>query len=156
VTSLDGRTLDRPYDVERALLGSRPAQAMEVAYVRKGEPHVVRVVLGRDVPAPPATPFSTRIAGMLSFEVRALTPDMGVVVTRVRPDRPAGEAGPLPGDIVREIDQQPIRSLREFERLADAVKPGDWLAMLVQRGRTPVYVAVHARMTELSAAPGSR
>ena len=69
---------------------------------------------------------------MLRFDVRALTPEMGVVVALVRPGPvPRPNPGLRVGDIIREIDQEPVRTMADFERLVDAVKPGDWLAVLV-------------------------
>jgi len=87
--------------------------------------------------------------------VRALTPEMGVVVSLVRPDRSRAEPGLRVGDIIREINQEPVRTMADFERLVDAVKPSDWLALLVQRGQAAVYVAVEARETTISAMPGT-
>jgi S1-C subfamily serine protease len=60
------------------------------------------------------------------------------------------------GDIIREINQQPTRTMADFERLVDGVKPGDWLALLVQRGQAAVYVAVEARETSIYAIPDRR
>jgi len=45
--------------------------------------------------------------------------------------------------------------MADFERLVDAVKPSDWVALLVQRGQAAVYVAVEARETTISAPPGT-
>jgi serine protease Do len=154
VARLHGRNLETPYDVERILRDSSPAQTMELTYWRQGQVRASRVTLGTEVEQRPGRPFSSRNAAMLRFEVRALTPEMGVVVAHVRPDVPAPEAGLRPGDIIREINQEPVRTIDDFERLVDPVKPGDWLALLVQRGRTAVYVAVEARRADISAMPG--
>ena len=47
--------------------------------------------------------------------------------------------------MIREVDQQPVRTVAEFERLIEAIRPGEWLVLLVQHGRVPVFVAVEAR-----------
>lgn len=156
VTKLDGRPVEVPYDVEHVLRTSSPAQTIELTYWRRGRILVSRVSLGKDVEQSPARPLSSRPTAMLRFDVRALTPEMGVVVALVRPDRPAVEPGLRVGDIIREINQEPIRTIADFGRLVDAVKPGDWLALLVQRGQAAVYVAVEARETAISAMPGTR
>ena len=93
---------------------------------------------------------------MLRFDVRALTPEMGVVVALVRQDRAAPEPGLRVGDIIREINQEPVRTMADFRRLVDALKPGDWLALLVQRGQAAVYVAVEAREAAIFASPDRR
>jgi serine protease Do len=154
VTKLLGRNLEAPYDAERALLDSVPGQTAELTYRRQGETRTSRVTLGREVKEAPGRPLSSRPAAMLRFDVRALTPELGVVVTDVRPDRSGAEPGVRPGDIVREINYQPVRTLEDFQRLVDSVKAGDWLALLVQRGRAALYVAVEARRADVSAMSG--
>ena len=156
VTKLDGRAVEVPYDVEHVLRTSSPAQTIELTYWRRGRFHVSRVRLGKEVEQAPARPLSSRPAAMLRFDVRALTPEMGVVVALVRQDRPAPEPGLRVGDIIREINQEPVRTMADFGRLVDALKPGDWLALLVQRGQAAVYVAVEARETAIFAIPDRR
>ena len=156
VTKLNGRAVEVPYDVEHVLRTSSPAQTIELTYWRRGRFHVSRVRLGKEVEQAPARPLSSRPAAMLRFDVRALTPEMGVVVALVRQDRPAPEPGLRVGDIIREINQQPVRTMADFGRLVDALKPGDWLALLVQRGQAAVYVAVEARETAIFAIPDRR
>jgi serine protease Do len=153
---VDGRPVEVPYDVEHVLRSSSPAQTIELTYWRRGRMLVSRVSLGKEVEPPRARPLSSRPTAMLRFDVRALTPEMGVVVSLVRPDRPAAEPGLRVGDIIREINQEPVTTIADFERLVDAVKPGDWLALLVQRGQVAVYVAVDARESAISAMPGPR
>jgi len=144
LVTLDGKRLEVPYDLERALRESVPAQTLAVTYWRTGQVHASPVTLGRERDEVTARPFTTRAASMLRFEVRPITPEMGVVVTHVRPDRAMAEARVRPGDVIREIDHQPVRTLSDFERFVDHLKPGDWLAILVQRGRLALYVAVVA------------
>ncbi len=39
----------------------------------------------------------------------------GVVVTRVKPDTPADAAGMKAGDVIRKIDLNPIRNMKDFD-----------------------------------------
>ncbi|MEW6101609.1 MAG: Do family serine endopeptidase, partial [Candidatus Omnitrophota bacterium] len=48
--------------------------------------------------------------------------DAGLVVTDVEPASHGDEAGIIAGDIILEINKQPVRSIAEFERLTKAVK----------------------------------
>jgi serine protease Do len=47
----------------------------------------------------------------------------GVVVRDVEDGSPADRAGLRPGDIIREIDRQPIRSVQDFERIISQLSP---------------------------------
>ena len=86
----------------------------------------------------PVTSLVTYRLPELGCDVRSLTPEAGVVVSRV--DRP-GDTGLRAGDIVRELNHAPVRTLGDFARLADGLRAGETIALLVQRGRAAVYVA---------------
>jgi len=57
----------------------------------------------------------------------------GVVVTSVEPDSGADKAGLMPGDVIREINRQSVRSVKEFEKVSSAVKKGENVLILVNR-----------------------
>ena len=57
----------------------------------------------------------------------------GVVVTRVEPDSGAENAGLQPSDVIREINRQPIRSVKDFEQVSSRVKKGGNVLILVNR-----------------------
>jgi len=156
VTKIDGRPIEVPYDVERILRASFPAQTIELTYWRRGRVLVSRVALEREAEPSPARPLARRPTAMMRFEARALTPELGVVVAFVRRDADAAEPGLRVGDIIREINYEPIRTMADFDRIADAVRPRDWLVLLVQRAQAALYVAVEARETAVSATSGAR
>lgn len=145
VTKIDRRGIARAYDVERILLASAPAQELDVTYWRGDHFATARVVLDRARPMPVARPLATGRSALLRVDVRALTPEMGVVVSLARPDQPPTEPGLRAGDVIRQVNQVPVTTLRDFERVVDRVRPGDWVLFLVQRGAAAIYVAVEAR-----------
>ena len=66
----------------------------------------------------------------------------GVVVTKVHPDRPSGKVGIRPGDIIRQMNDNKIRNLGEFNTaILEAGKLSSVL-LLVQRGRNSYYVTL--------------
>jgi S1-C subfamily serine protease len=46
------------------------------------------------------------------------------------------------GDVIREIDQQPVRSVEDYERLIRARHKGGPLVLRLQRGASALYVAL--------------
>ena len=69
------------------------------------------------------------------FSRRAQLPDdvQGVIVSRVEPMGPAFEAEIERGHVVLEINRQPVRTLRDYQRIAAEVRPGDVLAFQIYK-----------------------
>lgn len=65
----------------------------------------------------------------------------GVVVTRVAPDSGAEKAGLLPGDVIREINKQPIKSIKDFEKVSSDVKKGGHVLILVNRRGSSLFLS---------------
>jgi serine protease Do len=65
----------------------------------------------------------------------------GVVVTNVEPDSGAGKAGLMPGDVIREINRQPVKSLKDFEKVSSAVKKGENVLMLINRRGASLFLS---------------
>jgi len=65
----------------------------------------------------------------------------GVVVTRVEPDSGAEKAGLQPGDVIREINRQPVKSVKDFEKVSSEVKKGDNVLILINRRGNALFLS---------------
>jgi serine protease Do len=88
------------------------------------------------------------------LQVRDLTPDTaqqlgiqttkGVVISGVKPDSPAADAGLQQGDVVLEINHNKVNSADEFATLARAAqKNKKSVLLLVQRGGATIYTVIN-------------
>ena len=59
----------------------------------------------------------------------------GVVVTRVKPDTPADAAGMKAGDVIRKIDLNPIRNMKDFDAAILYWERGKDIDFSVRRGK---------------------
>ncbi len=66
----------------------------------------------------------------------------GVVVTDIEEGSLAESSGLQPGDVILELNRQPIPNFATFQRLADPMKPSDLALLLVNRQGTVLYVPV--------------
>src|ERR1043166_2891368 len=84
---------------------------------------------------PEATPVKFGFQGRaVSEQERDLTPDKhGVTVTRVEPGSFAEEIGMAERDIITAVNRQPVNSVEDIKKLAQALKPGDPVAFRVVR-----------------------
>ena len=66
----------------------------------------------------------------------------GVVATDIEEGSLAESSGLQPGDVVLELNRQPIPNFDVFQRLADPIKPADLALLLVNRQGNVMYIPV--------------
>ena len=97
-------------------------------------------------------PPESRATERLGLALQELTPelakqlgvqgDKGVVVTEVKPDSPAAQAGLAPGDVIREVNRMAVEGLQDVERgLARGSDPAQVL-LRVEREGSQRYVVI--------------
>jgi len=65
----------------------------------------------------------------------------GVVVTGVEPDSGAEKAGLVPGDIIREVNRRPVKSVKDLEKVTSDVKKGDSVLILINRRGNALFLS---------------
>jgi serine protease Do len=152
ITELNGKKIDDPAAVARAVGLAKPGDTSRVTVWRDRQQTTLDVKLG-EAPAERVASASDTggSSSGLGLTVQPVTPDIarqlelkdtaGVVVTRVDPEGAAGEAGLQRGDVIVEIDRKPVKSPEDFEKLT-AQAAGKRLLMRVQRGGSALYVAM--------------
>ena len=65
----------------------------------------------------------------------------GVVVTKVDPESGAQKAGLMPGDVIKEINRQPVKSVKDFEKMSSGVKKGDNVLILINRRGNSLFLS---------------
>jgi serine protease Do len=104
-------------------------------------------------PAQPDQPDQTGV-GLASVHVTDLTPDLarqldlpngvrGVVVTNVDPD--SGVAELQKGDVIEEINQQPITSVTDYEKISGSLDPNQAQVLSVCRHRARSFIVLRPR-----------
>jgi serine protease Do len=169
ILSVDGAETRTSDDLIRAIASREAGTTARLELQREGERQTVNVRLaerpdvdedrkGGDRTAPrPGGAKEAVPAALIGMHVAKLEPALarrlalpagmvGVVVTSVEQLGAAEEAGIDHGDIVLEINRQPVRSVDDYQRLVAAVKAGDVLAVfcyvpgLGQRALRTVHV----------------
>ena len=73
---------------------------------------------------------------------RGLTDESGVMVVGVQPGSPAERAGLQRGDLIREVNRQPVQSVQEVRDALAKAESQDSLVLLVKRGQGSLFVAM--------------
>jgi serine protease Do len=71
-----------------------------------------------------------------------LSVNSGVVVTDIEEGSLAESSGLQPGDVVLELNRQPVKDFGSFQRLADPLKPNDLALLLVLRQGNALYIPI--------------
>jgi serine protease Do len=151
ITSFNGKKIDDPSALARAVGLAKPGETSKVRVWRDKQEKTIDVKLGempgeRTAAAGPGAKDGKTTLGMA---VQNVTPEIaeqlelkgatGVVVTRVDPSGPAGEAGLQRGDVITEVDRKPVKSVDEFDKATAEKKQ---VLMKVQRGGASLFVAM--------------
>jgi serine protease Do len=64
----------------------------------------------------------------------------GVAVTDIKPSSPAADSGLRQGDVIQEVNHQPVKNVQDFERAMS--KSGNNALLLVNRQGTTMFLAV--------------
>lgn len=103
----------------------------------------------RAVASPPTGATTHPLAGVIVDDITPalarqmdLNVNAGVVVTDVEDGSVAEVFGLQPGDILVELNRQPIPNFSAFQRLAEPLRPNDVALLLVNRQGTVLYIPI--------------
>lgn len=146
IVRYDGKPVDSPRALPPLVANTETGKAVELSIVRDGAVRPVEVTVGnltesRQASAAGERAAGSRVAARLGVELQQS--DKGVVVTEVRPDSPADQAGISEGDVIREVNRTPVERLEDVEK-AMSRKAGDGTRVLlrVEREGAERYVVV--------------
>ena len=149
IVEFDGTPIKESGDLPMIVARTPVGKDVGVKVVRDGKERTLTVSIGKlQEEAVAAAEQGTG----LGLTVRDLTPDAakklsvkkaeGVVVTEIKPGSPADVAGLRKGDVILEVNRNPVKSLSAYDRVVKDIKKGQNALFLVQRGEmTRFFVA---------------
>lgn len=159
ITSFDGEEVEDTRGLVRRVAEAPAGETVEVIVLRDGDRETLDVTLGRRETAQGAgeaeTPAEPSESDVLGMTVTPLTPEVaselgaasgteGLVITGVDAEGPAAEKGLSAGDIITEVNQQPVASVADLQaRVEEAREAGRRsVLMLIRRGGEPLFLAL--------------
>ena len=153
ITSVEGKNIENGDDLVNEISGHKPGSKIRIGYMRGGQPHEVTVTVAdrqkvfgsRLGYEEPASEESAPKESKLGVTVRTITPEAaerlgipegkGVAVTDVKPGGFADSVNLSRGDIILEINRQPVNDVSTFNKVQSGLKSGqDVVFMVHQRG----------------------
>ncbi|HXH09705.1 MAG TPA: DegQ family serine endoprotease [Alphaproteobacteria bacterium] len=155
IVEFNGRKIEEMTDLPRVVANTPPGTEVPVKLLRKGQERVVQVTIAEMQEERMAAAGGT-LEESLGMTVQELTPEIarslgvsetkGVVVTNVEDDSPADEAGVRRGDVILEVNQRKIETLKDYRAAIGRMSSADSLLLLIRRGNNVLYVAM--KMTQ--------
>jgi serine protease Do len=142
VLALDGVAVSSRAEVDRMVAARAPGRVMTVSVRRAAAELRLTVRLAEEPEDWPQPPDLARSRRVLGIEARPITPTLGVRAASVDAVSPAGRAGLAAGDVIREIDRRPIRTMADFQAAIRSLDAGRPALVQIQRGEVAVYVAL--------------
>ena len=153
--AIDGNPIDDSNELRNRIAATKPGGSVKLTVIRDGKERGLTATLD-ELPSTRAAAQSEDDdprAGALGLQVqpvpgeraRALGLDEGdgLLVTAVRPGSPASDAGFQSGDVIEEVNRQPVTGV-ETVRDAVADAEGRPVLVLVRRGEQPLFLTVTA------------
>ncbi len=151
ILELNGKTVDGASAFRNQIALTAPGTAIKLTIWREEKRRELKVKVGSQEGAA-ETPLSlTAISEKIGLVVENLTPqwsqrfgytENGVLVTRVRPDSPAAQAGVQPGHLITSVNHREVRNVEEFNAaLAQSAQSG-MLLMLVRDPQSSRFVVI--------------
>ncbi|HET7207461.1 MAG TPA: Do family serine endopeptidase [Terriglobales bacterium] len=155
ITTIDGKTVKNGDELVADIASRKPGSKADIGFVRNGKKQSTTVTI-----ADRAKLFASRLGeeeegqednqpkeSKLGVTVRSLTPDMadrlgvpakGVIVQDVKPGSFADDVGLNRGDVILEVNKQPVNNEDDFNKLQTTLKSGQDVVFLVRpRGSGP-------------------
>ncbi|MCF8111346.1 MAG: DegQ family serine endoprotease [Desulfobacteraceae bacterium] len=153
IVSVNGKKVDSPRELSRIIADIKPGEEAEIKLIRGGKTRTVDVTLAKrdeqklaETGQQPEEPGATGLGITVSDVTEDIASQLnlrdaaGAVVTEVESGRKAAEAGFRRGDVIKEINHEPVNSSKDFREKVEKADKGDILQFYVIRPRTGITI----------------
>jgi serine protease Do len=163
VRQLDGKPVPNSSALQMAVSEQAPGTTVSMEILRDGKPQSLSIKLGefhstKEVAENSSSPEQK---GKLGLAVNDLTADarqqlsvpsnvQGVAVEQVRPASPAEDAGLQPGDVIVQVNRQPVQSAQNFVDQVHSAPADKDLLLLVWSNGNATYRVIHPEQSNES------
>jgi len=151
IIAFDGKTVKNMSDLPRIVAETPVGKDADITIIRDGKEMTIKVKI-EEMTEEKLASKKIRREEKLGMTVENITPEMarglnikdekGVIVTEVEPNSLADDAGIEAGDIIKEVNRTPVRTLKDYEGIINKIEKGKSFLFLLKRGNQTFYVSV--------------
>jgi len=154
IQEFNGNKISNVRQLQREVAQSPIGSPARLQVLREKQPMTLTVVLGEQPTDLRAgrEPSPAEVTEQFGLTVQDLTPELrnqlrltnvdGVIVSGVDEAGAAARAGVRPGDVITEVNREPVKSARDFTRILGQMRRGANLLLLVRRDGNSRFVVV--------------
>ena len=153
IIKYDGKEVENPSHLQAMVISTEPGTKVKLEIVRGKKHRIIEVKVGKR-PSEKELAARTEKTSWLGITVQTLTPDLarkfgydenlkGVIVIGVDPKGPAAEKGIQRGDVIREMNNREVSSIRDYRRILEKSNPKEGVLLWIQRREHTFYVAIY-------------
>jgi serine protease Do len=149
IIAFDGKEIRDSADLPLQVARLAPGKRVQIKIIREGRELTLPITVG-EFKEKEVVAFGE--TGELGLTVEKVTPEVaerlgleraeGLVITAVKPGSAADDAGLQTGDVIAEINRQPVRTVADFRRETTKAVKGQSVLFLVRRGQGSLFLAL--------------
>ncbi|RMF87442.1 MAG: DegQ family serine endoprotease [Nitrospirae bacterium] len=150
IVEFDGKPVHKVEELPRIVAATPVGKKVEVVVLRDGERKTLKLKVGLLKEEQEEAAGTTSSA--FGFSLQEVTPELaesmeleedhGLLITDIDQDGPAWEAGMRRGDVILEVNRQPVATLDDFRKAVAKRKKERPTLFLVKRGGNTLYFGV--------------
>jgi len=154
IVTFNGKEIKEMSELPYVVASTPVGKSVNVQVLRKGQKKTFEIKIA-ELKDEKEAPVVTEAKPRLGMTVEDLTPELaknfglsearGVVVIQVEDGSSAAEAGLRAGDVILEIDQSPVKDVKDFGRKIESYKAGDTVLVLAKRRGATVFLTLKVR-----------
>jgi len=144
ILEVNGKKVETSRELSGLVADTAAGKTIEMKLLSDGENKIIKVEIGRmDDEKIQSGLSSEQREEDLGLEVSELTDDIaeelnltettGVIVVDVEPGSKGEEAGMLQGDVIKEINHNPVKNLKDFKKILEEIKSGELIQIFIKR-----------------------
>lgn len=155
IVGVNGADVVNTDDLRKRIASIAPGTEVELEVIRDGEPVTIAIELGelpdgdpdrtasREEPRKsPASNLGIDVMDVARQWTRIYEAGSGVVIVQVRPGSVAEDKGLQRGDLIREVNGDPVSSVQEFTAIVRQFDTGQAIRFRLQRGNAQFLVGL--------------
>jgi serine protease Do len=153
ITEINGEKVESSRSLLKIVAGIGVGEIAKVKVLRDGREKTFGVEIAKRLDDKIASAKDSLKGGAdeIGIRVANITPEMsrrfniteteGVIVVDINPDGKAADAGIIQGDIIKEINRQTVKSLKDYTEALGKIKKGESIKIFIWRDRVGFVIA---------------